>query len=160
MDIKETDLPGIGRKFQTDTREGERLVIVVHDDGRRELYQFEKNNYEECSASVTLDDTEARQLSGILGGMTYKPRALENVEVAFDDLVIEWYRVSADSEARNKTIGELEIRQRFGVSVIAIIHDDRNKSVNPGPEAVIDAGCTVVASGEREQMNRLREFLS
>lgn len=159
MDIRETDLPGIGRKFQADTRAGERVVIIVHDDGDREIYQFDKGNYEECSASVSLDDAEARQLSGILGGMTYKPRALENVEVAFDDLVIEWYQVGDASQARDKTIGELEIRRSFGVSVIAIIYGDRTKSINPGPDAIIRAGSTLVASGEREQMNRLREYL-
>lgn len=160
MDIKETDLPGIGRKFQADTREGERLVIVVHDEGRREIYKFDKGNYDESASSVTLDDTEARQISGILGGMTYKPRALENVEVAFDDLVIEWYQVGGASESLDKTVGELEIRQTFGVSVIAIIYGDRTKSINPGPEATIRTGCTIVASGEREQMNRLRDYLS
>lgn len=117
MDIKETDLPGIGRKFQADTREGERLVIIVHDDGRREIYKFDRGNYEESASSVILDDAEARQISGILGGTTYKPRALENVEVAFDDLVIEWYSVGSKSKARDKTIGELQIRQNFGVSV-------------------------------------------
>ncbi len=160
MDIRESDLPGIGRKFQADARSGERVVIVIHDDGRREIYQFEEGNYDECAASVSLDDAEARQLAGILGGMAYTPKALESVEMAFDELVIEWYKVEPDSDAEGKSIGELAIRQNFGATVVAIIEEDRGNAINPGPEATINRGATLVVAGERNQVNRLRDALS
>lgn len=160
MDIRESDLPGIGRKFQADIRSGERVVIIVHDDGRRELYQFEEDNHDECAASVSLDDAEARQLAGILGGMAYTPKALESVEMAFDDLVIEWYKVEPGSDAEGKTIGELAIRQNFGATVVAIIEDERAKSISPGPEASINRGATLVVAGERRQVNKLRDALA
>ena len=34
MMIKETELPGIGRKFEIETSGGNRVVVIIHDDGR------------------------------------------------------------------------------------------------------------------------------
>lgn len=160
MDIRETDLPGIGRKFQADVSGGERIIIVIHDDGRRELYQFDEDNYDECVASFSLEDSEARQLAGILGGMAYTPRALESVEMAFDELMIEWYKVEPGSSAENKTIGDLGIRQTYGATVVAIIEENHGKVINPGPEVLINPSATLVVTGERQQVGRLKDALT
>src|ERR1044071_8862444 len=56
--IRETTLPGVGRKFQVETTNGDRLVIVIHDDGTRELYHFTRKNPDRVASVVTLADSE------------------------------------------------------------------------------------------------------
>lgn len=159
MEIREYILPGIGMKYQMDTASGDRIVIVIHDDGRRELYHFSREDDDQSKLVATLEDQEARQLAALVGGMVYKPKQLESVEMAFDDLTIEWYRIESHFGCIGKTIGELHIRQNSGASVIALIDKNKGKLVNPGPGAVLSADATVVAVGEREQQKRFKQIL-
>lgn len=128
---------------------------MLHDDGRREMYHCDQEDEDEYLANITLTDSEARQIAAILGGIIYKPKALETIEVAFDDLIIEWFKVAKQAAAVNRSIGELDIRQSYGVTIIAIIKKNHQKLLNPGPETLIEEGDTLVVSGERETLKKL-----
>lgn len=155
--VRESDLIGIGKKFQIETEAGDNMVVVIHDDGRRELYRHDDDD-NETRCVMTLSDEESRQLAGIIGGLSYKPKALETIEVALDDLRIEWYKVEATSDGVNKTIGELGVRQKTGASIIAAIKDSETK-INPGPEYMIEPGSTLVIAGKAKHIKLLKELL-
>ena len=157
--IKEIDLPGIGRKFEVNARSGDKMVIVVHDDGRREIHHFDNDDPDESISMVTLDDTESRRISGIIGGLAYVPKALESVEVAFDNMAFEWYKVESSAKAIGKTIGELHIRQKTGAMIIAVIKKNENV-INPGPDQIIAEGDTLVVIGERKQVKACKELIT
>ncbi|AFQ42355.1 cation:proton antiporter regulatory subunit [Desulfosporosinus meridiei] len=157
--IKETNLPGIGKKFQLIARSGEKIVIVVHDDGRREIYHFYREDPDDSISMVTLDDEESRCIAAILGGMTYRPKALETVDIALGDMVIEWHKIEPDAYAIGKTIKDLCVRQVTGGTIIAIVDHDQNKTVNPGPEASFRDGSTVVIIGDKNQVKACKHLL-
>ncbi|MBT2292118.1 cation:proton antiporter regulatory subunit [Paenibacillus albidus] len=159
MEIREADLPGIGRKYCIRTRAGEQLTIVVHNDERREVYHMEEKG-EGTLSVVTLDDEESRTVSAILAGITYKPKALEAQEVLLDDLVIEWLRLDSTSWFIGRSIGELGIRELTGAAIIAVVERDKHKVFNPGPEYVFTAGSTLVASAERCQFKALQRLMN
>lgn len=157
--IRESDLPGIGRKFEICTRSADKLVIVVHDDGRREMHHFDYDDPDESISMVTLDDTEARRVGAILGGMVYMPAALETVDVAFDDMVIEWYKVDPKAKSVGKTMGDLNVRNQTGATIIAMINKDQSKVINPGPEQIIKEGATLVIIGERDSTKECKKLI-
>lgn len=157
MNIREADLIGIGKKFQLTNEHGEEVILVIHDDGRRELYKYDSDANESTSV-MTLNDEESRQVAGILGGMAYKPKALQTIEVALDDLIIEWYKVAPDSPAIGKTIGGLEIRKSTGTAIIAAI-TPTDTVINPGPDFIIAGSQTLIVCGKRNNITQLKDLL-
>ena len=158
--IRESDLPGIGRKFQIEAQSGDKLIVVVHDDGRRELYHFDPNDPDEVLSMVTLNDTEARQVAGIIGGLNYTPKALESMSITLEGLVIEWYKIELGSAAIGQTIGQLQVRQTTGATIMAIIEKDGRKHINPGPDQALTEDVTLVIAGERRQVQAFKRLIA
>ena len=158
--IKETDLPGVGKKFMIAPKDGGNIIIIVHDDGMREVYRIDEDAEDDVEHIMSLDDDEARKVAGILGGLAYAPKALEAMRVDLKELTIDWHKLrECELTDESKSIGELHVRKNTGVSIIAIIKKDRNSIVNPGPEAHIHVGDTIVLAGTREQINAFHRFI-
>lgn len=62
----------------------------------------------------------------------------------------------SDSPAAGKTIGQLKLRTKTGVSVIAVIHDGHTE-INPGPETMIDVDDVLVLLGTTDKIHQAIE---
>jgi TrkA domain protein len=158
--ISESNLPGVGRKFQIETVRGERLVVVIHDDGDRELYYFPRGKFDRPICVIALTDGEARQIAGIIGGLTYVPKALPNAEVVLDDLVLDWFMIEPNFKSVGKTIRDLQARTVTGASIVSIIEPDRSTRTNPEADTYINAGATLILAGDRRNINLLKKLLT
>jgi len=155
MKIKETDLPGIGKKYGVLLKSGKELVIIIHNTGRREIYLMED---EEPSCFIELTDEEARDLGFLLAGATYQPVSSEKMEMILQQVVMEWVKVEEGSNFAGKTIAQLEIRRKTGVSIIAI---ERGGKVIPSPDPYtekIEVGDTLISVGTRQQIKSFLEL--
>jgi TrkA domain protein len=158
VQMNETRLPGVGVKYALPLAGGGRLSVILHNDGKRELYYFRAGD-DEPRAVITLDDDEARGLGAVIGGAYERPRIVEELEMALGQLQIEWVPVPNESPCIGRTLGELEFRKRTGVTVIAILREPEPVS---GAQAddVLQRGDTVVVVGKAGQYPGFRRFLA
>ena len=157
--ISESILPGVGRKFQIETLSGDRLVIVIHDDGTRELYHFSRKSMDRAASVLRLSDGEARQIAGIVGGLTYVPRSLPTAEVILEDLVLQWFTIDRGAACIGRTIRELQVRTATGASIVSIIEPDSQKRLNPEADTVLNEGATLILAGDRTTINAVKRLL-
>jgi TrkA domain protein len=157
-DIQETRLPGVGTKFTLRLDHGERLAVIQHNDGTRELYCFRHYDDEEPRAVIRLDDDEARHLGAVLGGAYERPKIVEDLEMALGDLQIEWLPVPDDSPWTGKTLAECGFRAKTGVTVIAILREPEPVS-GARPEDVIQRGDTLVTVAKARDYAAFKRML-
>ena len=158
VDLRETRLPGVGTKFSIRLDHGDRLAIIVHNDGKRELYFFRSGD-EDPRAVITLDDEEARQLGAVIGGVYERPKIVEELEMALGELQIEWVAVPDTSPCIGKTLGECAFRARTGVTVIAILREPEPVTGVQSDE-VLKVGDTLVTVGKAGQYRAFRKLLT
>src|ERR687896_2536415 len=146
-ELRETRLPGVGVKYSSQTAHGGRLTVILHNEGLREIYWFRHVDDEDPQAVIQLEDDEARQLGAVLGGAYERPKIVEELEMAFGELAIEWVEVPDDSPAIGRTLAECGFRARTGVTIIAILREPEPVT-GAQPTDVIQRGDTLVTVGK------------
>lgn len=66
--VHRTELFGIGTKYEISCGTRQKLAVIVHKDGTRELYAFDKGRMDAPSAVIKLDEDEARRVAAVLSG--------------------------------------------------------------------------------------------
>ena len=158
IDVEETRLPGVGSKFTLRLDTGGRLAVILHNDGKRELYYFRRSTDDEPAAVITLDDDEARRLGAVIGGAYERPKIVEDLEMALGELLIEWIPVPDDSPWIGRTLAECGFRAKTGITVIAILREPEPIS-GAQPNDTIERGDTLVTVGKAGQYPAFRRLL-
>jgi len=159
VDVQETRLPGIGSKFTLRLDSGGRLAVILHNDGKRELYFYRHADADEPSAVITLDDDEARQLGAVIGGAYERPKIVEDLEMALGELQIEWIAVPDDSPWIGCTLAECAFRAKVGITVIAILREPE-PITGAQPDDRIERGDTLVTVGKARSYSAFRRLLA
>lgn len=149
--VTEQTLPGIGRRYDLRASNGGEVTVVLHHSGRRDLYVRDPDR-DEPRAAITLTDSQARALGAILGGAYFKPAVVEEIEAIVGGLLIDWVTLGEDSPGAGRSIAELQIRQRTGMTVAAILRD-HEAMVTPGPAEVLRPGDRLVVLGRPEDLS-------
>lgn len=159
MSVYESDLPGVGKKFEVELGDDQRLVIVTHNTGKREVF-IKKQEGGDSEKLFELPDRLARTVGTILEGAYFQPIQTERVQTMLaEGTFLEWYNVDEGSEIAGKTLADAQVRERTGVSIVAVQRDD-DLVPSPSPNTVIKPGDTLVAIGSEEDIRQFEPLIT
>lgn len=151
--VEETELPGVGTKFDFDTEFGEKVGVLVHRGGDREVLHYSKSDPDACNVTMRLNEDEAAVMARLLGA-TQLSDHLNKVSHTVAGVRIDWHEVEDGSQLCGETLSELAIHTKTGVSIVAILRGDETIPA-PGADDRVQAGDTLVAIGTAEGIEAL-----
>lgn len=151
-DVEETKLPGVGVRHVFQTASGRRVGVILHHAGHRELLIYDDRDPDLCRATLRIDEHEAHTLAEMLGASRVHA-SVDALRQSVEGVTIDWMPIDAGSRFAGRTIGELELRHRTGVTIIALM---RNGSTipSPGPDQRLEIDDTAVIVGAPDAVAR------
>ena len=141
----ETDLPGVGVRFDMETNAGRCVGVVVHQTGRRDLVIYDERDVDRACESVELTEDEGHTLGELLGGNPVLEH-LDDVVHRLEDLEISWVTIDSKSPLAGLTLAEATLRARTGAGIMALVTDSGSIPI-PGGTERLEPGDTAVVVG-------------
>jgi TrkA domain protein len=146
VDVEEIALPGIGLRYDFATRSGQRVGVVCHRNGRRDLVIYDLDDPDSSRDVLQLTDDEGDVLAELLGA----PRIVERLA----DL-----HKAPGSPYDGRTLGDTQARTRTGASIVAVARGAQVHA-SPRPDFGFVAGDIVVVVGTKEGADAVAELLA
>ncbi|MCD0177380.1 cation:proton antiporter regulatory subunit [Deinococcus sp. 14RED07] len=143
--LDETPLPGVGMRYDFDSRSGKRVGVITHRDGRREIFVARRDDPDACAESIVLADDEAEAVADLLGGSSVT-RRLETSMQDIQGLAMDWLPLPDTSPFVGELLGSTMMRTRTGTSIVAVMRGQQAVPA-PGPELTFERGDVVVVVG-------------
>lgn len=164
-EIRQTPLPGVGLRHEFTTRSGQRIGVVSHRTGRRDLVLYGAADPDAVRAGVALTVEESANLAELLGG-TQLTASLADLQHSIEGLALDWVPVPPGSPFAGRSIAAAGVRSTTGVSIVAVLRPGAAGQPAPAhafpaprPDFVLQAGDTVVVVGTAEGIEALVELL-
>ena len=156
-EVSETKLPGMGVRYEFVTSAGERVGVVHHRTGRREVVVFDRADPDACREVVRLDEDDSRTLAELLGSSRIVEELTE-LQQGIEGLAIDWLPVADGTPFVGKPISATRARTRTGASIVAVVRED-GAHPSPGPDFILTAGDTLVVVGTPRGIEELAVIL-
>ncbi len=155
--VRESTLPGVGKKYVMPLGSGGNVAIVVRPDGERQMFHFLEEEDRPCDV-VKLQRDEAQQVANLLGSPMVASPDLDKLELVLGALEIEWVALPEVSDLVGHSLADSRLRRRTGASVVAIL---RGETAIPNPEidTVFEAGDTLLLIGSDAQTEAARRLI-
>jgi TrkA domain protein len=142
--VNQIPLPGIGVRYEFVTHDGDRVAVVHHRSGVRELVLFERDDPDTSHDLLRLGPEDSRTLAELLG-VSQVAKDLAELEHDVEGLAVDRLPLAAASPFDGATIGDTQARTP-GVSIVAVLRGDSAHPA-PGPEFALRGGDMLVVVG-------------
>jgi TrkA domain protein len=156
-ELNEVDLPGVGVRYEFVTNRGQRVGVVAHRSGRREVYIADPDDADKFKRVLELSEDDARTLAEVLGAARVARELLE-LQQRVEGLAIDWLPLREDSPYAHRSIGDARVRSQTGVSIVALIRGD-DAIPAPGPSEEMKPGDYLVVVGTPRGIEEVVELL-
>ena len=153
MEIHETQLPGVGVRYEFVTAAGDRLGVLIHRLGQRHLLVYSQDDPDACMITARLELDEARTLAELFGAATVSEQVTA-MQQQIAGLTIDWLAVDPASPLVGTSLREAAIHTRTGVSVVGVVRGDQAFPA-PTAEFCFEAGDIAVSVGTTEGIAQL-----
>jgi TrkA domain protein len=157
MTIYEADVPGVGKRFEVETGGDERVVVIVHHDGKREIFRRDSPDAD-AEKLFDLSSSQADEVATVLEGVDFEPLDLDDANIPLGGAIMEWVEVPEDSPLAGRSLRDADIGERTGVTIAAIQRGD-DTLASPGGDDAFAAGDILVVIGARTDQQAFRSLL-
>lgn len=155
-EVTETQLPGVGVRYEFTTADGQRVGVLSHRGGRREILVYDRRDPDAATGVLQLSTEDTRTLSELLGA-SQVAAGIAAAQQQIEGLAIDWLPLPPGSAFIGSTIGDGQFRTRTGVSIVAVVRGATSVPA-PEPEFRFEAGDVAVAVGTPEGLAQLRDL--
>ena len=157
MDIVETLLPGVGRRYEFTLSDGQRLCVVSTRDDNYTVSSYDSDDPDAGRTLFRLDEDEAVTMAEILGAPRIAVK-LADLSREVPGLASEQIEIAQGSPYDGKTLGDTRARTRTGSSVVALVRDDQ-VIASPLPSQGLQGGDVLVVIGTADGIAKIRTLL-
>lgn len=155
VNVEVTPLPGIGVRKDFALRNGRRIGVVTHRDGKIELIVSKTDDPDACMAELPLTPDEAGALANLLGA----PQLVAQLKEEQRDLPgIHTRKIPVSTAFDGRVLGDTALRTRTGASIVAVMRAGQVHP-SPTPDFTLTAGDLLVVVGTSEGLDTAASIL-
>jgi TrkA domain protein len=153
--IERIALPGTGTCHTGTTARRQRIGVICHRSGRRDLVLYDPDDPDRATHTVVLDSAEARHVADLLAA-TITIDHVSDLERKIAGTSVARIRIPAGSPYDGHPL--CDTSARYAVSVVAVIRDEQTITA-PDADFILQHGDTVVMAGESADITALTGHL-
>lgn len=158
MNVDVTPLPGIGVRKEIELRNGRRIGVISHRDGKLDLILSKADDPDACVAELPLTVEEAGALANLLGAPQLVNQLIDE-HADLPGITTRKFPIKHNSPYDGRPLGDTALRTRTQVSVVAVMRAGQVHP-SPTPDYVLAAGDIVIAVGTAEKLDQAADVLA